>query len=67
MFGLGATELLIVLGIVLVMFGGKKLRNLGGDLGGAIKEFKDTVTTEEEEAEAASVEKSDTKESTDPE
>ncbi len=41
--GIGVTELLIILGIVLLIFGTKKLRNLGGDLGGAIKEFKDAV------------------------
>jgi sec-independent protein translocase protein TatA len=31
---------LIVLAIVLLIFGTKKLRNLGGDLGGAIRNFK---------------------------
>lgn len=44
--GIGVTELLIILGIVLLIFGTKKLRNLGGDLGGAIKEFKDAVRDE---------------------
>jgi len=34
---------LIVLVIVLVIFGTKKLRNIGGDLGGAVKGFKDAV------------------------
>ena len=34
---------LIVLVIVLVIFGTKKLRNVGGDLGGAVKSFKDAV------------------------
>lgn len=34
---------LIVLVIVLVVFGTKKLRNMGGDLGGAVKSFKDAV------------------------
>ena len=33
-------QLLIVLVIVLIFFGGSRLRNLGGDLGGAIKGFK---------------------------
>lgn len=32
---------LVVLGIVLVIFGTKKLRNIGSDLGGAIKGFKE--------------------------
>ena len=34
---------LIVLAIVLVVFGTKKLRNIGGDLGGAVKNFKEAV------------------------
>ncbi len=34
---------LIVLAIVLVVFGTKKLRNIGSDLGGAVKNFKDAV------------------------
>jgi len=46
--GIGVTELLIILGIVLLIFGTKKLRNLGGDLGGAIKEFKDAVREEKQ-------------------
>jgi sec-independent protein translocase protein TatA len=36
-------QLLIVLVIVLLLFGTKKLRNLGGDLGGAIKSFRGAV------------------------
>jgi sec-independent protein translocase protein TatA len=42
---------LIVLVIVLLIFGTKKLRNLGGDLGGAIKNFKHSM--KEGEADAA--------------
>jgi sec-independent protein translocase protein TatA len=34
---------LIVLVIVLVIFGTKKLRNIGSDLGGAVKNFKEAV------------------------
>ena len=41
---------LIVLVIVLVIFGTKKLRNMGGDLGGAVKSFKDAVKEEEKPA-----------------
>lgn len=37
---------LIVLAIVLVVFGTKKLRNMGSDLGGAVKNFKDAVKEE---------------------
>ena len=39
---------LIVLVIVLVVFGTKKLRNIGGDLGGAVKGFKDGMKSEAE-------------------
>ena len=42
---------LIVLVIVLAVFGTKKLRNMGSDLGGAVKGFKDSM--KEGEAEAA--------------
>jgi sec-independent protein translocase protein TatA len=37
---------LIVLAIVLLVFGTKKLRNIGTDLGGAVKGFKDAVKDE---------------------
>lgn len=40
MGGISIWQLLIVLGIVLLLFGTKRLKNLGGDLGGAIKGFK---------------------------
>ena len=39
---------LIVLAIVVVIFGTKKLRNIGSDLGGAIKNFKDSMKSEGE-------------------
>jgi sec-independent protein translocase protein TatA len=48
MFGLSVTELLIILAIVLLLFGTKKLRNLGGDLGGAIKGFRKAMTDDED-------------------
>mgnify|MGYP000403189860 CR=1 FL=1 len=41
--GVSVTQLLIILVIVVVLFGTKRLRNLGGDLGGAIKGFKSAV------------------------
>ena len=43
------THWLIVLVIVLLIFGTKKLRNIGSDLGGAVKGFKDGMTGENEE------------------
>ena len=38
--GIGIWQLLIILLIVVMLFGTKKLRNLGSDLGGALKGFK---------------------------
>ena len=38
--GLGPTELLIILGIVLLLFGGSKLPSLAKGLGQSVKEFK---------------------------
>ena len=38
---IGPWQLLIILVIVLAIFGTKKLRNIGSDLGGAVKGFKD--------------------------
>lgn len=46
MGGIGIWQLLIVLAIVLLIFGTKKLRNLGGDVGGAIKNFKGAMKDE---------------------
>jgi sec-independent protein translocase protein TatA len=40
MFGLGFQELLIILVIVLFLFGGKKLPEIAGGLGKAVREFK---------------------------
>jgi len=41
---------LIVLVVVLLVFGTKKLRNAGGDLGSAVKNFKDAVKEGEDSA-----------------
>ena len=41
--GISVWQLLIVLAIVILIFGGKRLRSLGGDLGGAIKGFKHAI------------------------
>lgn len=40
---------LVVLVIVVLVFGTKKLRNLGGDVGGAVKGFKDGMKGQDEE------------------
>lgn len=41
--GISIWQLLIVFVIVILVFGTKKLRNLGGDLGGAVKGFKNAI------------------------
>ena len=46
MFGLGIPELLIILAIVLILFGPKRLKNIGADLGNAIKGFRSAVKEE---------------------
>ena len=49
MGGIGIWQLIIVLVIVLLLFGTKRLKNLGGDLGSAIKGFKGAVKESEED------------------
>lgn len=51
MGGISIWQLLIILVIVLLLFGTKKLRNIGGDLGGAIKSFKKSMKEGDEAAE----------------
>ena len=46
--GISPTQLLIILVIVALIFGTKKLRNMGGDLGGAVKGFKKAMKDEEQ-------------------
>lgn len=48
MGGISVWQLLIVAVIVVLLFGTKKLRNLGGDLGSAVKGFKNAVTDEKD-------------------
>lgn len=43
-------QLLIILVIVVLVFGAKRLKNLGGDLGGAVKGFKQAVKEDDSEA-----------------
>lgn len=45
--GISIWQLLIVLVIVLVLFGAKRLRNVGSDLGAAVKGFKQAVKEED--------------------
>ena len=48
MFGLGPLELGIILAIVIVLFGAKRLPELGSGIGKAIKNFKSGMTEKEE-------------------
>ena len=49
--GIGIKELVIILLVVLVVFGTKKLRTIGSDLGGAVKGFKKAMSEGEAEGE----------------
>lgn len=53
--GIGIGPLILILAIVLVLFGTKRLRNAGGDIGGAIKNFKKAVKEEDAKAEDGTV------------
>jgi sec-independent protein translocase protein TatA len=41
--GISVWQLLIVLAIVIMLFGTKRLRNIGGDLGSSVKEFNQAL------------------------
>jgi sec-independent protein translocase protein TatA len=61
--GISIFQLLIVLAIIILLFGTKKLRSLGGDLGSAIKSFKQSVSEGEgntESKDSESIEQDDT-------
>ncbi len=45
--GISIWSLLLILAIVVLLFGTKKLRNVGSDLGGAIRSFKKAVKDED--------------------
>ena len=47
--GIGFKELLIILAIALLIFGAKRLRTIGSDLGGAVKGFKKAMDEGDEE------------------
>jgi sec-independent protein translocase protein TatA len=48
MFGIGTTELLIILGIVVVLFGARRLPELGSGVGQAIRNFKSGLASKDE-------------------
>ncbi|TDV98721.1 sec-independent protein translocase protein TatA [Halomonas alkaliantarctica] len=47
--GISIWQLLIVLGIIILVFGTKKMRDVGTDLGGALKGFQKAINEEEKE------------------
>lgn len=50
MFGLSPAHILLILIVVVLVFGTSKLKNLGKDLGGAVKGFKEAMKDPEEQA-----------------
>lgn len=63
---IGPFQLLIVLAIVLAIFGTKRLRTLGSDLGSAVKGFRSAVSeADKEPAEIETNESTESNESTD--
>ena len=60
-FGLGPTEIIIILGIALLLFGAKRLPEIGSSLGNAIKAFRKTQS-DDSTSEKKSISDSDKKE-----
>ena len=50
--GISVWQLLIILAIVVMLFGTKRLRTLGSDLGAAIKGFRSSVTSDDADEES---------------
>ena len=67
MGGISIWQILIILAIVLLLFGTKRLRNIGGDLGEAIKGFKQSMQsasqTDKSETDDSAKSKKDTSDS----
>ena len=51
--GISIWQLLILLAVVILIFGTKKLKNVGGDLGSAIKGFKSAVKEVDKDGDSA--------------
>ena len=66
MFGLSPAQMIILLVVILLVFGTKKLRNAGSDLGAAVKGFKKAMQDDEKakDAEFKSIDKNATPEKT---
>lgn len=54
--GINIWSLLIILAIIVLLFGTKKLKGIGGDLGSAVKGFKKAIGEDEKQADEKSVE-----------
>lgn len=63
MFGLGTTELLVIAGIIVLLFGGKKLPQLGRSMGSAITNFKKGLNEPDNEETKSKSETDDSKKS----
>jgi len=61
MFGLGTTELIIILVLVMIIFGAGKLPQVGGALGKGLRNFKDGIKEGNEEQEEKTPDKLDDK------
>ena len=57
--GISVTQLLILLVIVMLVFGTKRLRNIGSDLGSSIKGFRKGIEDEPEETEPEKITKAE--------
>ena len=66
MFGLSPAQMIILLMVILLVFGTKKLRNAGSDLGAAVKGFKKAMQDDEKakDAEFKSIDNNATSEKT---
>ena len=59
--GISIWQLLIVLAIVVLLFGTKKLRSMGGDLGGAVKGFRKAISDDDSKADSDAAQDADDK------
>ncbi|MEL6546346.1 MAG: twin-arginine translocase TatA/TatE family subunit [Myxococcota bacterium] len=57
MFGLGTTEILLIILVVAVLFGARRLPELGKGLGQGLRGFKDALRGKDDEPETADIER----------